>query len=288
MRKTTLLLTLVFMMHLLHAQEKILLYPEGAAESNGITDKEQFLRKDFMVKISEPRMYMYPASADNNTGTAVLICPGGGYAGVSVIKEGEEIALWFNKMGVSAFVLYYRMPNGHHEIPLKDAQTALEIIHKRAKEWEIDKSKIGIMGFSAGGHLASTVGTHLKAKNNRPDFLILAYPVITMQSDLTHRGSRQNLLGKTPDEFLVGLYSNELHVTAKTPPAFLFHAEDDKAVPVKNSYLFAEAMKDKKVPVEVYTFPEGGHGIGMRPTNAEADKWPSMLEAWMKNRNLIK
>ena len=286
--KTTTLLTLIFMMHLVHAQEKILLYPDGPAESNGITEEEQFLRKDFMVKISEPRMYVYPASAEINTGTAVLICPGGGYTGVSVIKEGEEIAQWFNKLGVTAFVLYYRMPNGHHEIPLKDAQTALEIIRKRAKEWKINQSKIGIMGFSAGGHLASTAGTRLKAKNNRPDFMILGYPVITMQPEVTHRGSKQNLLGKTPDETLVKLYSGELQVTAKTPPTFLFHAEDDKTVPVQNTYLFAEALKSKKIPVEVYTFPEGGHGFGMRPTNPEADKWPVMLESWMKKQKLIK
>lgn len=287
MKTTTLLLTLIFMMHVIHAQEKILLYPDGPAESNGITEEEQFLRKDFMVKISEPRMYVYPAPVEVNTGTAVLICPGGGYAGVSVIKEGEEIAQWFNKLGVTAFVLYYRMPNGHHEIPLKDAQTALEIIHKRAKEWKIDKSKIGIMGFSAGGHLASTAGTRLTAKNSHPDFMILAYPVITMQPEITHRGSKQNLLGKTPDVSLVNLYSNELQVTSKTPLTFLFHAEDDKTVSVQNTYLFVEALKSKKVPVEVYTFPEGGHGIGMRPTNPEADKWPVRLENWMKKQKLI-
>ncbi len=287
MKTTTLLLTLIFMMHVIHAQEKILLYPDGPAESNGITEEEQFLRKDFMVKISDPRMYVYPAPAEINTGTAVLICPGGGYTGVSVIKEGEEIAQWFNKLGVTAFVLYYRMPNGHHEIPLKDAQTALEIIHKCAKEWKIDKTKIGIMGFSAGGHLASTAGTRLIAKSNRPDFMILAYPVITMRPEITHRGSKQNLLGKTPDETLVKLYSNELQVTSKTPPTFLFHAEDDKTVPIKNSYLFAEALKSKNVPVDVYTFPEGGHGIGMRPTNPDADKWPVMLENWMKKQKLI-
>jgi len=288
MKTTTLLFTLIIMTHMIHAQEKILLYPEGPADSNGITEEEQFLRKDFMVKISEPRMYVYPAPAKNNSGTAVLICPGGGYTGVSVIKEGEEIAQWFNKLGVNAFVLYYRMPNGHHEIPLKDAQTAMEIIHKRAKDWQIDKSKIGIMGFSAGGHLAATAGTRLSAKNNRPDFMILAYPVITMDSVVTHRGSRQNLIGKKPEEVLVKLYSNELQVTAKTPPTFLFHAEDDKAVPVQNSLLFVDALKANKVPVEIYTFPEGGHGIGMRPTNPEADKWPVMLENWMKKQKLIR
>lgn len=143
------------------------------------------------------------------------------------------------------------------------------------------------MGFSAGGHLAATAGTRLIGKNNRPDFMILAYPVITMDSVVTHRGSRQNLIGKKPDETLVKLYSNELQVTTKTPSAFLFHAEDDKAVPIQNSLLFVDALKANKVPVEIYTFPEGGHGIGMRPTNPEADKWPVMLENWMKKQQLI-
>lgn len=288
MKKTTLFVTLILFMQMTQAQEKILLYPNGPAESNDIAEPEQFLRKDFMVKISEPRMYAYPAPKENNSSTAVLICPGGGYSGVSVIKEGEEIALWYNKIGVSAFVLYYRMPNFHHEIPLKDAQVAMEIIYKRAKEWGIDRKKIGIMGFSAGGHLASTAGTHFTNKINRPAFMVLAYPVISMQAEVTHKGSKNNLLGKTPDEKLVQLYSNELQVNKKTPPAFIFHAMDDKTVPVLNSQLFADALKMNKVPVELYTFPEGGHGIGMRPTNPEADKWPAMLENWMRFMKLIK
>ena len=288
MKKTFILLSILFFMQITSAQEKILLYPNGPAESNGITEEEQFLRKDFMVKISEPRMYVYPASKENNSGCAVLICPGGGYTGVSVIKEGEEIAQWFNKIGVSAFVLYYRMPNGHHDIPLKDAQTALDIIHQRVKQWSIDPQKIGIMGFSAGGHLASTVGTHFTTKNNRPAFMILGYPVITMKADVTHKGSRTNLLGRDPEDAMLTRYSNELQVTKKTPPTFIFHAQDDKSVPILNSQLFAGALKANGVPVELYTFPEGGHGIGMRPTNPEADKWPEMLQKWMKSRKLIK
>lgn len=276
------------MLYIAYAQEKILLYPDGQAESNGITEEEQFLREDFIVKISEARMYAYPASAEINTGTAVLICPGGGYTGVSFIKEGEEIAQWFNKLGVNAFVLYYRMPNTHHEIPLKDVKTALEIIHKRAKEWKIDPTKTGIMGFSAGGHLAATAGTRLNDKNNRPAFMILIYPVITMQTGITHHGSRQSLLGDKPEKTLLDLYSIELQVTTKTPPTFLFHAEDDQGVPIQHTYLFAEALKAKKVSVEVYTSPEGGHGFGMRPTNPDADKWPAMLEKWMRKQGIIK
>ncbi|HPM11339.1 MAG TPA: alpha/beta hydrolase [Paludibacter sp.] len=270
------------------AQEKIILYPNGAPESNEIAEDETLRDPEFLTKISEARMYGYFAPEALNNGTAVLICPGGGYSGVAFVKEGEEIAKWFNALGVNAFVLYYRMPNGHHDIPLKDAKTALEIIHKQAKSWGINKKKIGIMGFSAGGHLAATAATHLKAKNNRPDFAILGYPVITMQEGLTHGGSRQNLLGQNPEEDLVNLYSCELQVSIKTPPAFLFHAEDDKVVPIQNSLMFVEALKSKKIPVELYSFPKGGHGFGMRPTNPETDKWPERLQVWMKKQKFIK
>lgn len=288
MKVTTLLFTLFFFIQMMQAQEKILLYPDGPSETNGFIGEEQFLRKDFIVKITNPRMYVYPAAADNNTGTAVLICPGGGYSGVSVIKEGEEIAQWFNTKGVTAFVLYYRMPNRHHNIPLKDAQTALQIIHQRAKEWKVDRKQIGIVGFSAGGHLAATVGTLFDNKTNRPAFMILGYPVITMQEGTTHKGSRNNLLGKDPSQELLKRYSPELQVTKKTPPTFIFHAEDDKGVSIENSHLFVQALQSNKIPVELYAFPEGGHGIGMRPTNPAADKWPAMLANWMRDRKLIK
>ena len=230
------------------SQEKILLYPQGATESNELKTEEKWRDKDFLLDISEPRMYAYLASKENNCGTAVLICPGGGYSGVSAVKEGAEIAKWFNELGVSAFVLYYRMPNGHYEIPLKDAQTALSIIHKRSREWKINKKKIGIMGFSAGGHLASTVGTHFKTKAERPAFMLLAYPVVTMNKDLTHKGSRDNLLGKNPSDELVKLYSNELQVNKQTPLTFIIHARDDGAVPIANSENLLEALQKNKVP----------------------------------------
>ena len=156
------------------------------------------------------------------------------------------------------------MPNGHYEIPLKDAQTALSIIHKRAREWKINKKKIGIMGFSAGGHLASTVGTHFKTKAERPAFMLLAYPVVTMNKDLTHKGSRDNLLGKNPSDELVKLYSNELQVNKQTPPTFIIHARDDGAVPIANSENLLEALQKNKVPAKLVTYDKGGHGFGMR------------------------
>ena len=269
------------------SQEKILLYPQGATESNELKTEEKWRDKDFLLDISEPRMYAYPASKENNCGTAVLICPGGGYAGVSAVKEGEEFARWFNNLGVSAFVLYYRMPNRHHEIPLKDAQTALSIIHKRSREWKINKKKIGIMGFSAGGHLASTVGTHFKTKAERPAFMLLAYPVVTMNKDLTHKGSRDNLLGKNPSDELVKLYSNELQVNKQTPPTFIIHARDDGAVPIANSENLLEALQKNKVPAKLVTYDEGGHGFGMRKKGIPVENWPQKMKSWLTERKLI-
>jgi acetyl esterase/lipase len=271
----------------MNAQEKILLYPKGSSESNELKVEEKWRDKDFILNISEPRIMTYVASPEKANGTAVLICPGGGYGGVSVIKEGEEIAKWFNQLGVSAFVLYYRMPNGHYAIPLKDAQTAISIIRKNTKKWKINKNKIGVMGFSAGGHLASTVGTHFKKKAERPAFMILGYPVVTMDSTFTHKGSRDNLIGKKPSEELVKLYSNELQVTKKTPPTFIFHAKDDKAVPIKNSENLAEALKKNNVPVELNEYEKGGHGFGMRPKGIDSDNWPEALKKWLKELHFI-
>jgi acetyl esterase/lipase len=269
------------------AQQEIKLYPDGSTESNGIAVEESFQRADFVIDISIPRMYFYPAAKENNTGMAILICPGGGYAGVSIDNEGKLVAKWFTDLGVSAFVLYYRMPNGHTEIPLKDAQTALRIIREGAKKWGVDKNKIGIMGFSAGGHLASTVGTHFQTKLQRPDFMILLYPVVTMKNELTHLGSRENLLGKNPAAEVVSLYSNELQVAINTPPTFIVHALDDKAVPVENSKQLLKAMQDKQVPAELHTFDIGGHGFGMRKQGIPADSWPDLLNTWLKSNKLI-
>lgn len=264
------------------AQEKIMLYPEGATDCNELTVPESYRDPEFIVNISQPRMLVFPAAKEKANGTAVLICPGGGYSGVSQIKEGEEFARWFNEMGISAFVLYYRMPNGHTEIPLRDAQKAMSIIRERAKEWNIKKSRIGIMGFSAGGHLASTVGTHFKNKAERPAFMILGYPVVTMDAKLTHGGSRTNLLGKNPTEEMVKRYSNELQVTKKTPPTFIVHAKDDGAVPIANSENLAKALEANNVPVKLVVYDKGGHGFGMRRKDIPVKEWPEELRKWMR------
>ncbi|MBP1676672.1 MAG: putative xylanase [Bacteroidetes bacterium] len=277
----------LFMILSANAQEEIKLYPQGAQESNGLQKPESFRDPEFIVDISDARMYAFPAPSDKANGTAVLICPGGGYSGVSQIKEGSEIARWFNNLGVTAFVLYYRMPNGHHAIPLKDAQTGLSIIYKNAKKWNIDRKKIGIMGFSAGGHLAATAGTHFKSKQQRPAFMILGYPVVTMDATFTHGGSRRNLLGENPTDDIVKLYSNELQVTKKTPPTFIVHAKDDGAVPIANSERLLNALQEKGVSAELQVYDLGGHGFGMRKKGIPADNWPEVLKAWLVKQGLI-
>lgn len=270
----------------LTAQEEIKLYPNGPKESNGLNRPENPTDHDdgWVGDISEARMYAYIAPKDKATGTAVIICPGGGYAGLATTKEGSEYARWLNERGVSAFVLYYRMPNGHHAIPLADAQTAIETVRRNARKWNIDKHKVGISGFSAGGHLASTAGTHFTRKN-RPDFMILLYPVITMRT-ATHGGSRDNLLGTQQTEEHLALYSNEEQVTPHTPPAFLVHAQDDNVVPIANSQQFYNALRAHDIPAELHIYKHGGHGFGLRRTGADSQNWPEELEKWLKKMNL--
>jgi len=282
------LTTLLSIANVIFAQEEIKLYPNGAKESNEISVAESYSSPGFLINISNPRMFNFFAPKEKANGTAVLICPGGSYYGVAFEHEGVAIAKWFNELGVSAFVLYYRMPNGHTTIPLRDAQTALTIIQKHAKEWNIDKNKIGIMGFSAGGHLASTVGTHFKSKSQRPAFMILGYPVVSMKKEVTHAFSRKNLIGENPTPELESLYSNELQVTKNTPPTFIVHANDDKVVPVQNSILLYKALLAKKVVAEMDTFAVGGHGFGMIKHGIPVDNWSELLKKWLKTNKFIK
>ena len=272
----------------INAQDEIKLYKNGAKESNGITDVESKDKNNFVINITDARMYAFIAPKEIATGAAVVICPGGGYRGISVEKEGYTIAKWFNQLGISAFVLYYRMPNGHYDIPLKDAQKALEIVHERAKAWNININKIGIIGFSAGGHLASSVGTNFKSKTDRPSFMILCYPVVTMNKEITHSGSRTNLLGENPSDELVKLFSNELQVTKNTPPTFIVHNIDDKVVPILNSEQLLKALQEKDVHAELHKFDVGGHGFGMLKRGIPVDNWTDLLQKWLKKNKLIK
>jgi acetyl esterase/lipase len=231
--------------------------------------------------------------AQNPTHTAIVVCPGGGYAMLAIDKEGTQIAHWLSDRGVAAFVLTYRYgPQNHHPVPLLDAQRAIRYVRSHASEDAIDPDRIGIMGFSAGGHLASTAGTHFDNGNpnatdptervsSRPDFMVLAYPVISMQPGVTHNGSLHNLLGEQPSPMLEDELSNETQVTAQTPPTFLFSTTNDETVPVSNSVLFYEALLRAGVPAELHIFEQGSHGSGLAQADPQLRMWPILLQNWL-------
>ena len=231
--------------------------------------------------------------ASNPTKSAVIIAPGGGYQHLSMTKEGYDIARWLNERGVAGFVLTYRLgPKYHHPVELGDAQRAIRTVRANAATYGIATDHIGMWGFSAGGHLAASAGTHFDSGNasatdpieqvgSRPDFLVLAYPVITMKDPFVHKGSRLYLLGETPDPAQVELMSNELQVTEKTPTAFLFATGDDQTVPVMNSVMFYSALRAAKVPAEMHLYQHGPHGVGLAPGFPELKGWPDLLAKWL-------
>ncbi len=267
------------------------------------TNYKQIVDSTYYIKlrnISKPTIEVYPASDDNNSGTAMVVCPGGGYYGVSFINEGIEVAKWLNKLGITAVVLHYRLPNDaimkdKSIAPLQDGQEAIRIVRRNAKQWGIDPHKIGIMGFSAGGHLASTVATHFDEKvynpidstSARPDFSVLIYPVISMDSTITHAGSRENLLGKQPSSEMVKHFSNELQVTANTPSAFMVHSMDDGVVPVVNSIDYALAMKKNNVSCELHLYERGGHGYGLGYSKNTVSTWTESCRKWLEVNGYI-
>jgi acetyl esterase/lipase len=251
-----------------------LLWPEGAPGALGNEDRDK------------PSLTIYLADAAKRNGTAVVVCPGGGYRNLAMDHEGRQVAQFLNSIGISAFVLKYRLgPRYHHPIELGDAQRAIQIVRSRAREFNIAANRVGIMGFSAGGHLASTAGTHFDAAT-RPDFLILCYPVISFD-EYAHAGSRQNLLGENPDPKLVESLSNYKQVTPQTPPTFLFHTDADTSVPAENSVLFYMALRKARVPAELHIFEKGAHGVGLAPKDPVLSMWPLLLNNWFKTRGLL-
>lgn len=253
-----------------------------------------------MQHISNPVLDMYTPPVGKSNGTAVIICPGGGYWALAISHEGAEVAKWFNSFGVTAFVLKYRLPDDlimHDKAigPLQDAQRAMRIVRRHAGEWGIDPKKIGIMGFSAGGHLASTLSTHFQEKvyestdstSARPDFSLLIYPVISMEQGITHSGSRENLLGKNPTAEQLTHFSNDLQVTQQTPPAFLVHSMDDYAVQVQNSIRYALALKKFNIPSELHLYEHGGHGYGLGRSEDTESSWPDACKKWLKARGYL-
>ena len=225
---------------------------------------------------TEATLTIYPAKKPN--GQAIIACPGGGYAGVATTHEGHDMATWFNTQGITYAVLHYRMPYGKHEIPLSDAHQAIRYMRKNAEQFGFNQ--LGIMGSSAGGHLASTAATHFDAET-RPDFQILFYPVVTM-TEYTHQGSKDNLLGKNPSEELVKLYSNELQVTEQTPPAFIMHSSDDTVVPVQNTLNYYLSLCKHGVPASVHFYPIGGHGWGYNESFLYKAQWKDEMEKWLR------
>jgi acetyl esterase/lipase len=296
----------VFNTIMVHAQQELPLYgDQPIPNSKPVPDHEtvdssgQPVRYSYSL-VSRPTLTVYRPAAGKGNGTGVVVCPGGGYTHLAMTHEGTDVAKWLNGLGITAFVLKYRLPSDETMVdktigPLQDAQRAIQLVRQRAGEWGVDAGKVGILGFSAGGHLASTAGTHFLQTtiansaqvSLRPDFMVLLYPVISFSESIGHAGSRESLIGKHPDPALVLAYSNERQVTPKTPPVFIIHAEDDKTVPVLNSLYFYEALVQHGVPAELHVYPKGGHGWGMW-NSLSKEQWPDECEHWMEVNGWIK
>lgn len=289
-------------MSLMYGQEVIPLYPDKIPNSKPAPNREKRETRDngteIISAISVPAIIVFAPKQPAPQGTAVIIFPGGGYHVNAIKHEGLDIAKELNEWGITAFVVKYRIPDDatmlNKEIgPLQDAQQAIRFVRMNAGKWNLDPNKIGIMGFSAGGHLASTAGTHFrkpviddKSVSVRPDFLILGYPVISFTDSIGHRGSRDNLLGKSPSQDKILEYSNEFQVTPDTPPTFLIHAGDDKGVLPANSIVFYQRLLKSRVPAELHIYERGGHGFGIdNPTTEE--KWMNSLKNWLVSRSLF-
>ena len=298
---------MIFCLQLILAQkDKISLYPEGIpCKSNLETELDYDSSGRIFKKVSDPEIWYYPSEKikgkENNV--AVLVIPGGGYWGLWFDKEGVDVAKWLNNIGVSAFVLKHRLPHWESKdcrskVALMDAQRAMRIIRKNSKIWNIDPNKIGVLGFSAGGHLASTLSTHhdngldlsdlkIEKTSSRPDFSILVYPVITMNRPYAHNGSRENLLGKIPSQEYLDYYSNDLQVREDTPPAILIHSDDDKGVLPENSIQYYLALRKYNIPAALHIWEDGGHGYGLGNDKGSIKSWAKICEEWMIQRGII-
>ncbi len=265
----------------------VLLWPGGAPGALGEEDADC------------PSLDIYPAPGRLNVRTAVVVCPGGGYHHLALDHEGKQVAEWLNSLGITALVLKYRLgPAYRHPSQMMDVQRALQYTRANAESLSCRPDKIGVLGFSAGGHLASVSGTHILKANpaskdplqqvsSRPDFMILVYPVISLATEITHLGSKINLLGEKPDAKLVESMSSELQVTAETPPTFLILGDNDKAVPAENSLVFYAALRKAGIPAELHIFQRGPHGFGLAPLDSTLSLWPHLCKNWLIENKFI-
>lgn len=278
----------------LSAQVPLPLYEGAAPYTLKLLDKDQIGEGGRVTQVAVPELIVYHPDQAKANKMAILICPGGGYGLLAIEHEGHDIAKWYSQRGYVAAVLKYRLPqeelvDNSWEVPLKDAQEGIKMLRKNAEKWNIDPDKVGVLGFSAGGHLASSVSVHGEEArggmlSTRPDFSILVYPVISMDPAITHQGSRKNLLGEKLDTEWEEFYSNEKQVTKATPPAFLAHSWDDKAVPAENSIRYAKALNEQGTKVELHLFEKGGHGYGMgnEANHGNAAGWIEMSDQWIR------
>ncbi|MGQ8335012.1 alpha/beta hydrolase [Sunxiuqinia sp. A32] len=303
MKKITFaLFSLLFISQVMAQDLTLKLWPNGAPNKNEAPGKEEYTHDGItrVENITEAELFVYLPEKEKSTGAAVVICPGGGYWIEAIEHEGFDIAEYLKSIGVAGIVLKYRLPYGNHEIPVTDGLQAMRVVRSKAKEWNLDINKIGVAGSSAGGHLASTIGTHFDMGNpdadnelaklsSRPDFMLLLYPVISFDEKVGHMGSRINLIGKTNDWNLAKKYSNELWVDKNTPPTFFILADDDKAVPPQNSIEFYMALKKYDIPAELHIFHKGSHGFGMKKdSNLPVIQWPELFKEWLQSMEITK
>jgi acetyl esterase/lipase len=284
----------------IHAQDQIIpLWTEAIPDTiyDGSYQEKEISKEGIFQnssKVVTPTLSVFLPNESSTNGASVLIFPGGGYSHLAIDKEGTKVAQWLNTLGITAFVLKYRLPN--EQImkdktigPLQDAQEAIRYIRRNVEKWKVNKDKIGVMGFSAGGHLAATLSTHYNEKiyqvsdslSAKPDFSILIYPVISMTNEITHKGSQNNLLGVSPSVSLINKFSNEQHVNSETPPTFIIHATDDLVVPAENSLNYYLALKKNKVPAELHLYEKGGHGFGLGVKDT-SQYWTKDCENWLR------
>jgi acetyl esterase/lipase len=295
------LLSLVILVINANAQTQILkVWPDGIP---GSIKSETYFEESIVTgdivshyeKVTDPSLTVFLPPEEKASGTAVLICPGGGYGMLAFDHEGFAIARWLNSNGIAGIILKYRLPSDmimkdKSVGPLQDAQEAMRIIRRNASQWKVSPHKIGVIGFSAGGHLASTLSTHFSEKvyevkdttSARPDFSILIYPVVSFDSSFTHEGTRQNLIGDKPSDYTIRYFSNELRINRNTPPAFLVHSADDKVVPVKNSIVYFEGLLRNNIQTEMHIFQKGGHGYGLAINKGTESAWPDLCLRWLK------